>query len=51
MDIAIEVDIGARIGTVVGGTTTAGTGAGNTVVTATTTDNNGLCTAGASHCC
>jgi hypothetical protein len=41
MDMAIEVDIGARIGTIADGTTTVGTGAGNTVVTATTTDKYG----------
>ena len=38
MDMAIEMDIGARIGTIAGGTTTVGTGAANTVVTGTTTD-------------
>jgi hypothetical protein len=38
MDMAIEVDIGARIGTIAGGTTTVGTGAGNVIVTGTTTD-------------
>jgi hypothetical protein len=42
MDMAIEVDIGARIGTIADGTTTVGTGAGNTVVTETTTDKYGL---------
>jgi hypothetical protein len=34
--MAIEVDIGARTGTIAGGTTTVGTGAANIVGTTTT---------------
>ena len=37
MDMVIEVDIGARIGTIAGGTTMVGAG-GDTVVTGTTID-------------
>lgn len=40
--MVIEVDIAATIGTVASGTTMVGTGAGNIIVTATTTDNGGL---------
>jgi hypothetical protein len=39
MDMVIEVDIAATIGAVAGGTTMVGAGAGNSVVTGTTTDN------------